>query len=398
MTELVWLGFSLSLALLLIIARRSVWIALMVSALTLGIFSLPFDRIWREIYKTLTNPSILLLALGIGLIPMIGGAMEEGGLMDDLVQNLRIGKRFFSGVAPALLGMLPIPGGALLSAPLLQKAGEGISNIKKSAINVWFRHLLLLIYPLGALLVTTKMAGLNLYKVIPYLLPGLILMFILGYLFLLRDIKGGISYSSGFKLKGLLTPIAIILVAPLIHFSLITIYPKSLPEIFLVIGVSISLLLALYLRRLGLRNLRSIWVKMEPWKFFLIIIGMFLFLNIFKASKVSRVIADIAFSRSFLLVGIGAFFGFLTGRVQVPVSILLPIYYSKYGIKTMTPLLFSIMFFSIFMGYVISPVHPCVSVSLEFFKVGLKDFFKILIIPAIIALSVAFILAIALIQ
>ena len=393
MTELIWLGFGLSLALLLIIARRSVWVALIVSSLTLGIFGLPFNRILWEIYKTLTNPSILLLALGIGLIPMIGGAMEEGGLMNALVQNLRIGKRLFSGIAPALLGMLPIPGGALLSAPLLKMVGKGISEIKKSAINVWFRHILLLIYPLGALLVTTKMAGLNLYGVIPYLFPGLILMFILGYLFLLKDVKGGMSYSSDFRLRGLLIPIMVILIAPSIHFLLITLFPEFSPEIFLVIGISTSLILAFYLGKLSWRDLKSIWLKMEPWKFSLIIIGMFLFLNMFKASDVSKVIADIAFSRSFLIVGIGAFFGFVTGRVQIPVSILLPIYYSKYGENTMTPLIFSIMFFSIFMGYVISPVHPCVSVSLEFFKVSLKNFFKTLIIPTIIALAIAFIFA-----
>lgn len=393
MTELIWLGFGLSLALLLIIARRSVWVALIVSSLTLGIFGLPFNRILWEIYKTLTNPSILLLALGIGLIPMIGGAMEEGGLMNALVQNLRIGKRLFSGIAPALLGMLPIPGGALLSAPLLKMVGKGISEIKKSAINVWFRHILLLIYPLGALLVTTKMAGLNLYGVIPYLFPGLILMFILGYLFLLKDVKGGMSYSSDFRLRGLLIPIMVILIAPFIHFLLITLFPEFSPEIFLVIGISTSLILAFYLGKLSWRDLKSIWLKMEPWKFSLIIIGMFLFLNMFKASDVSKVIADIAFSRSFLIVGIGAFFGFVTGRVQIPVSILLPIYYSKYGENTMTPLIFSIMFFSIFMGYVISPVHPCVSVSLEFFKVSLKNFFKTLIIPTIIALAIAFIFA-----
>jgi len=393
LTELIWLGFGLSLALLLIIARRSVWVALIVSSLTLGIFGLPFNRILWEIYKTLTNPSILLLALGIGLIPMIGGAMEEGGLMNALVQNLRIGKRLFSGIAPALLGMLPIPGGALLSAPLLKMVGKGISEIKKSAINVWFRHILLLIYPLGALLVTTKMAGLNLYGVIPYLFPGLILMFILGYLFLLKDVKGGMSYSSDFRLRGLLIPIMVILIAPFIHFLLITLFPEFSPEIFLVIGISTSLILAFYLGKLSWRDLKSIWLKMEPWKFSLIIIGMFLFLNMFKASDVSKVIADIAFSRSFLIVGIGAFFGFVTGRVQIPVSILLPIYYSKYGENTMTPLIFSIMFFSIFMGYVISPVHPCVSVSLEFFKVSLKNFFKTLIIPTIIALAIAFIFA-----
>ncbi|RKY81621.1 hypothetical protein DRQ11_15220, partial [candidate division KSB1 bacterium] len=113
-----WIGFLLSLFLLFIISRKSLWAGLVVAAFTLGVFTLPFQHIWQETYATLTDPSILLLSLGVGLIPMIGGTMELSGLMNDLINNLRIGKRLFSAFSPALLGMLPIPGGALLSAPL----------------------------------------------------------------------------------------------------------------------------------------------------------------------------------------------------------------------------------------------------------------------------------------
>lgn len=387
-----WIGFLLSLFLLLVISRRSLWAGLVIAAFTLGIFTLPVHRIWQEVYVTLTDPSILLLSLGVGLIPMIGGSMELSGLMDELVSNLRIGKRLFSAFSPAFLGMLPIPGGALLSAPLLKKAGEGIPDVEKSAINVWFRHILILIYPLGTLLAAAKMAHLNLYVVMLYLIPGFILMFILGYFFLLKDIRGEIDYGSDFRLKGLLIPVMVILVAPVIHFSLITIFPEVLPEIFLVVGVGVSLILALSFGNLRWEQILLVWRKTGPWKFSLIIIGMFLFLNIFKASDASRVIAEFTVSRTLLLVGIGSILGFLTGRVQVPVSILLPIYYSKYGTNVITPSVFALMYFSIYMGYVISPVHPCVSVSLEFFKVELKDFFKLLIIPVLISLCIAFIL------
>ena len=387
-----WIGFLLSLFLLFIISRKSLWAGLVVAAFTLGVFTLPFQHIWQETYATLTDPSILLLSFGVGLIPMIGGTMELSGLMNDLINNLRIGKRLFSAFSPALLGMLPIPGGALLSAPLLKKVAKGTSGVKQSGINVWFRHLLLLIYPLGTLLASTKMAQLNLYVVMIYLIPGFVLMFILGYLFLLKDIQGKVNYSSDFRLKGLLIPLIVIFIAPLIHSSLITIFPKALPEIFLVIGVAASLILALCFGNSRWKTIRLVWKKTGPWRFSLIIIGMFLFLNIFKASDASRIIAEVTFSKTFLLVGIGSILGFLTGRVQVPVSILLPIYYSKYGTNTMTSPVFALMYFSIFMGYVISPVHPCVSVSLEFFGAQLKDYLKLLIIPVLISLVIALML------
>ncbi len=388
---LIWLGFFLSIALLMLIARKSLWIALTVAAIILGSFSLSVYEIGEEILNTLTDSSILLLALSVGMIPMIGGVMETSGLMDDLVENLRMKKRLFLAFSPALMGMLPMPGGALLSAPIIKKGGKGVSNDRKSAVNVWFRHLLLLIYPLGALLATTKMAGLDLYLAILYLIPGFLLMLVLGYLFLLRDVEGKIEYGR-FKPKKLAIALGIILAAPLIHLSLMM-FDNAIPEVYLLIGVSISLALALYFGRTGLNGIKNVSLKMKPWNFALIIIGMFLFLNIFEASDTPGVIASLAVSKAILLVVIGAILGFATGRVQVPVSILLPIYFSKYGVEAMMALPFALMFFSIFMGYIISPVHPCISVSLEYFRSSFKDFLKNMMIPTAMGLFVAFIFA-----
>jgi len=286
-----------------------------------------------------------------------------------------------------------MPGGALLSAPIVEKGGKQVSSRKKSALNVWFRHVMLLIYPLGALLATTKIAGINLYVAILYLTPSFILVVVLGYVFLLRDIQGENTYLSRFNAKRLAIPLSVILVAPLLDLVLMTMFKHIIPEIHLVIAVSVSLLLAFYFGGLGLKDIKPVSLKMRPWNFALIIIAMFIFLNVFKASDAPSLIAELSVSKAVLTVGIGALLGFATGRVQVPVSILVPIYFSKYGASALTPSVFAIIYFSTFMGYVISPVHPCVSVSLEYFKSGLKDFLKALILPTMIALSIAFIYA-----
>lgn len=396
MNLIIWLSFLVSLALMIIIARKNLWVGFIVGALVLGIFNLSFREVLIEIQNTLTDPSILLLALAVGLIPLIGGALEVSGLMDDLVNNLKMKRKLFLAFGPAFLGMLPMPGGALLSAPLVLRAGTDISDEQFTAINVWFRHALILIYPLGQLLVTTKMAGLNLYTAILYIFPGFILMVILGYAFLLKGIEGNLKTNDNVKIKKILIPVAIILSAPIIHFILMSLFKNIIQEIPLWIGVFTSLVLAFSIGKLNWKRIKPISLKMKPWKFFLIIIGMFLFLNIFKASNISKVISDIVFSQSFLIVGIGFFLGFVTGRVQMPFAILLPIYYSSFGKDSMSYLVFVITFFSIYMGYVISPIHPCVSVSIEFFGSTLKDFFKRLIIPTVISLIFALIISLIL--
>jgi len=394
---LIWLSFILSLALLLIIARKNLWLGMMVGALVLGIFNLKIGMLLAEIANTLTDISILLLALAVGLIPIIGRALQTSGLLGNLVDNLQISRKGFLAFAPAFMGLLPLPGGALLSAPMLMKAGKDIQDETFVAINVWFRHILILIYPLGAILACSKIVNLNLYTILIYLIPTFLLLSILGYIFLLKNISGKMPSPHKIDYKKLFTPIFIILSAPIIHVTLTNLNMKIMDEISLVIGIMISLILTTIFGKLKIRDFKPIILKMKPWKFFLIIIGVFLFLNVFKTSNVSDEISKIVFSMNFLIVGIAVFLGFVTGRIQLPVSILVPIFNVKFGTDTMTPLIFALMYSAVFIGYMISPVHPCVSFTLEFFETNYKNFFKKLALPGIISLIIIYLAAIILI-
>ena len=394
MPILIWFGFFFSLSLLLIIARKSLWLGLVIASYVLGLFSLSFKNLWQQTYITVTDPSILLLSLAVGLIPMIGGIMENGGLIDNLVNNIRMKRNYFMAFTSAFIGMLPMPGGALLSAPPVDRSGKTVPDEIKTAINVWFRHVFLLIYPLGVLLATTAMAKVNLYTAILYLLPGFILMSILGYIFLLRNIEGQNDSTSKINHKKIIAPVAVILIAPFIHFTLMASFKNLIHEVPLIIGIFTSLILSLCFIKMNRNKFIYVDVKMKPCTFALIILGMFLFLHIFQASATSQVIADAAFTKVTLLVGIGTLLGFATGRVQVPVAILLPIYSAQFGAKSMTPMTFAIMFFAVYQGYIVSPVHPCISVSLEYFKTDLKNFYKIIAVPAMICLAVVLIIGV----
>ena len=318
-----WTGFILSLVVMIGVARKNLWLGFIAGAAVLGVFNLSARETFNEVTRTISDPSILLLAFSVGTIPLIGGVLEKSGLMDTLVSNLKLKRTLFLVFGPAFLGMLPMPGGALLSAPLVRRAGDDIPDEQLAAINIWFRHVLVLIYPLGALLVTTKIAHLNLYKAMLYLFPGFILMLILGYIFLLRGIKGNMQTQKSVELKKVLSPIVIIIAAPLIHVSLMSIFPSLLQEIPLIIGVLCSLSLAVILGKLPLKKMAPVIKGVKPWKYFMIIIGMFLFLNTFIASNISEIIANAVSSRHFLVIIVGAFLGFVTGRVQLPVAIII---------------------------------------------------------------------------
>jgi integral membrane protein (TIGR00529 family) len=378
---LAWFGFIISLAVILIVARKNLPLALLCGALVLGVFTLPLLTMIDRIMFTFTDMSILLLALAMGVIPMIGGTMKQSGQMDDLVNNMRIGRKGIMALSPAILGLLPMPGGALLSAPILEKAGETVPNDLKVAINDWFRHLFVMIYPLSsALIASAKIADLNLYMAALYLLPSFGFALFIGYVFFIRKVHGFMHYAGTFSLGKLLLPLAIILSAPFIDFTLKEIIDLPVQEIATVLGVCVAFILSW---RLSTKKLDLIQIarQMKPWNFALIILGMFVFLHIFQASNVADLIASVPLAPATLCVVAGFILGFATGRVLLPASIILPVYLT---VSPLSPLTFAIIYTSIFFGYVISPVHPCVAVSLEYFDVPLRKFFKLLAVPTLI--------------
>jgi len=121
---LVWMGFFLAFAVLLIVSRKNFAAAMFSGSVHSGSFHQPFNEIAQPFISAFTDLPTVLLALAVGLIPIIGGSLKETGQLDNLVKNMRIGKKAFLALSPALVGMLPMPGGALLSAPLVEKAGK----------------------------------------------------------------------------------------------------------------------------------------------------------------------------------------------------------------------------------------------------------------------------------
>ena len=390
---LIWIGFVLSIVALLYISRRSLWLAMTAAAVVLALFTLPTSEMVAALTRTFADPSVLLITFVVGIIPLIGGALEESGEMDRLVANMRMGKRPFFAVSPALLGMLPMPGGALLSAPLIERGGKDVPADVKTAANVWFRHAFLLVYPLGSsLIASAKIASIGLYQAILYLFPAFLLTVFIGYFILLRHVEGRMDYEGEFSLSGLLVPLGIILSAPVIDIAMKSTLHLQYPEIGTAVGVSVSLLLAMVIGGIGGKQLPAIVAKMRPWKYAFIILAMFLFLNVFTLSGSPEILASLDLSPVLLCIVIGFVLGMITGRIQAPIAIVIPIFVTAHGAISLPA--FAVTYFAIYLGYVISPVHPCVSVSIEYFSVSMSAFLRRMALPVAIVglvdLAVAF--------
>jgi hypothetical protein len=140
-----------------------------------------------------------------------------------------------------------------------------------------------------------------------------------------------VEYEEKFSLKKLLTPLTVIVIAPLLDFLIKALFPGLVEEAATLVGVATSLTLVIVFGRIGLKEFYQIFRKSKPWDFALIIIGMMVFYNVFKASSIPELIAEVHITPEILCVVVGFLLGFATGRIQLPAAIIIPLFATKFG-------------------------------------------------------------------
>lgn len=135
----------------------------------------------------------VMLLLVIYQVIGLSAQMEAAGVMRELVAALRqrFSHRAAIAMLPAVIGFLPMPGGALFSAPLVDRCDTtgAIAPLLKTQINYWFRHVWEFWWPLypGVLLAMT-FTHLEVWQVMVYGLPLTLTSITAGYYFLLRHL------------------------------------------------------------------------------------------------------------------------------------------------------------------------------------------------------------------
>jgi len=375
-----WLSFIIIIGIVIILSKYELGVTLSLGAV--GFAFLAGTNIVQALINVVTNPTVLLLMIIVTLISILGGIMEESGLMIEMIQKMRISRKASLMVIPALFGLLPVAGGALMSAPIVEQIDSEEEPSKKVSINVWYRHMLILIYPLSSSLIfASSLIGINLYIIVIGLLPCMIIMWLVGYFTLIKDVSPFLEQGER-DLKRAFHNMLPIIIAPIIDFIGRTFFNLRLPEIFLFVALIFSIGLALIFGSMKFSSIKSISKRMKIWRFPLIIFAMFIFLEVFDLSGASEEIGSLNLS-VFLLILIGFFLGFGIGRILLPVSILIPIY----GLTI--PLLdFIFIYVSIFLGYLITPIHPCVTYSADYFETDFRKVVKVLGKPVIISFMI----------
>lgn len=349
----------------------------------------------KSVVDAILEPSTVELVGVVLLILVLGEILRKKGSMERLVASLQTlipSPRLVLVLPSSIMGLLPMPGGALFSAPMLEATSEkfNLSPERKTFLNFWFRHTWEYIWPLyPGLVMTAALWKMPVQKLIRAWFPATILAIAIGTIYILLTIPkikedGKFNNKMGSLLFLLSSLWEIILVIILTFFL----------NVPILVSMGVITFLSLIVLKINLKEKITLVMKSISFKTALLLISVMIFK---KTLQNSNIFDDISGSMnfhgifSFLSLFILPFIiGFLTGMNQAYVGIAFPILTPIIGMPSpnLTLLLFSYM--SGFIGTFFSPSHFCLSLSAQYFKANFKEVLKIMFIPAFSLIFIVF--------
>ena len=397
---------SLCLLILLLYKRVNLGITLNLTALIMALLALSWQEIPNVIFRTTVDLLTVSVVLATFAIMWLSQLYKETGVMNRMSENLsRIIKnpKIVLSVLPAVIGFLPVAGGALMSAPLVDSEAQKLKlkPDRKAYVNLWFRHTIFPVYPLSqVLIVAALLAGTTVPTIIMRQIPAVAVMVIMGYIIGFWKTPNPNTEENQRTKSELNSDLKKFLVAfsPIL-ISIIVVIVLSLVGLNLSklgLDVLIATLVGLATLTVISKPNRQVFTKpLKNWGIYGITLatyGAFLLGSVVKAPEISGIFKPLAANgnvdSTVLLIVVPAALGVLTASALGGVSISIPL---LGGIMTLTPRMASLIYMSAYLGYVVSPTHLCFAFTADYFKCSLGKIYKY-VIPSVLATFAAVLL------
>jgi integral membrane protein (TIGR00529 family) len=386
-------------------------------AIALGVlFGMNPLAILRSAAIALTHSKTLALAAVVSLILVLSHSLEAAGQMQRLLDRFQglINIQAISIIIfPALIGLLPMPGGAIFSAPMVKNLGNRgqLNAADLSYVNYWFRHIWEYWWPLypGILLITT-ISGLNLWSLVLKSLPMTIVAIIAGY----WPLRNRLSFSNKRPLSSKstvngspwpffveLTPIWMVIVLGFAigsGLSQLNMLGHIAKEIGLIIALVIAILLVWNTNGVSVATRQKILINRKLGSLVYMVASILIFSEILEDSQ-----AVTAVSNDLLLWGIPLtvvavvlpmLVGLVSGITIAFVGTTFPILISLIHASPTNPTVLPYMILGLvtgFVGVLLSPLHVCLLLSNEYFETSLDKVYHRLIVPCLVLVITAII-------
>ena len=355
--------------------------------LLLFLSAVPLTKSLKIAISTFGDPANLDLMANIVCITILGNVLSYTGQLNRLVRSTQAlfkEPRLVSVVLPALVGILPMPGGALFSAPLVEtsRTSPNTEGDVLAFINYWFRHIweyFLPLYP--GVLLASSISGLSLFWIIIHHLPFSFLAILGGWLVARKmEVKSPSDPPDDASFYEIVQPF-IPLIPPILGIFLgIPVWAGGLA----------GMVLALALSKLPLSQVIPAMLKKFPWLIMIDVAGILVFKTALTQGGVLQPVIDFMISREMpvILLGLGlAFFialisGLSSAFVGISFPLVLPLL-SAFPLEQVFPLLYV----GGYLGIIFSPTHLCLILSCRYFKTDIEKVYRLLLWPSILVFS-----------
>jgi len=386
--------------------RVNLGVTLNATALLLALLSLDWQTIPTIVYETTADPLTIAVVLATFGIMLLSRLYKETKVINDMSESasgIINNSKIVASLLPAVIGFLPVAGGALMSAPLVDSQTEklGLKPEKKAYVNVWFRHTIFPVYPISqVLIITAALTGVAVPLIIARQIPIVAVMVAVGYLIGFWKVSSveKRESSNSKKSSNLDSDLKRFLIAfsPILATIVVVIGLDATVlglanlgfDVFIatLIGLLVLIVISkpsLHVLAKPLRSLDIYWISLAAY-------GAFLLRNVTIATGFSDIFKTFAISGGIdilvLLMVVPAVLGFVTaspsGGVAISVSILA-------GMLTFSPKTAALLYISAFLGYVIVPTHLCLAFTVKYFKCSLSKVYKYMIPSFLISLATA---------
>ncbi len=383
---------------LIILLIRLKWnlglVLLLASVLTGLLFALPILDLGQDMLQAAVDTTTLRLVAIVLLITYMGEILRSTLQLEGLVRSLSdlfLDRRWLLGLLPLLIGLLPMVGGAMFSAPMVEEAGQGLnlSRERKTYVNYWFRHACETAFPLyPSLVMAAGLMGVSTQALALSNWPLLVAVLATGVGFGLVGIErlqpdGGVRPSrraTWVLLAKSIWPIAMVLILALAV------------RLDLVLSLGITVLVLIVAHRLKPRQLWALLKKM-PFDVVPIIFGAMIFQRVLTTSNAvevaSKGIAQLGIPVPIVVFAVPLLAGLLTGLAVAGFAIGLPIVLPLCPPELIGTGYSLLAYTGGFLGLLLSPVHVCLALSRAYFKASWGGVYRYLLPSAVIVAAVA---------
>ena len=333
----------------------------------------PLSRTTEYLFVTLTALVLLVNVLGI--------AMKQTRVSERLApafQGMFRSRRFALAMIPLIMGMLPTPGGIMLSAPMVRDFGDhiGVSRTRLAAINFMFRHQLETIWPLfPSVPLIQGMLGISAVTLISHNMAIMLAGLLGGTIFLLLSGIPPKDKSAQIK-SGFITNLQ-----SFIH----TLWPIALVvalyaglNVSPAIGILLAIVVFLIFHKVPLNDWWPIFKSGLEFDIVLLILGALMFkLDLEAGNAVPAVVkfmADINVPGYVLIFFLPLLVAFLTGVTMPTVAITFPFLIPFIGRGPDARLSLEVLAFSgLVCGLLLTPIHLCLAAFGKLFRGAIDE-------------------------